>query len=237
MKVRNLYCMATPDNARRASDLCEYVIATRLLTKTAFNPPSYRQMGRKKRAHRTRLQNLLKARLKRARNREEESRATLERAETPHVTTRDSEENPQAGAGLNSDNAGASSDITELTPLEHFSSILQSAQIRAAEAEVSRKKRAQPSHYTGKSERTIRRRKKALMDLQAQGFHTLPDFFVQKAEEAVQKAKMEAILRLREEEEESSGTETTTDKCNSKIVSQPDTFKGMLEPSCSIPPR
>ena len=94
-----------------------------------------------------------------------------------------------------------------------------------------------PSHYTGKSEATIRRQKKALRDLQAKGFHTLPDFFRQKAEKAIQKAKAEAILRLREGEEESSGTETVTERYDSKIVSEPNTSEGILEPSCSIPPR
>ncbi len=119
---------------------------------------------------------------------------------------------------------------------QHFSSILQSAQKRAAEAEGSRRKRA---HYTGKSDKTIRRQKKALRDLQAQGFHTLPDFFMQKAEEAKQKAKMEAMVaaataRLRyREEEESSGTETMADECHSKIVSEPDTTEGVLEPSAT----
>ena len=108
-----------------------------------------------------------------------------------------------------------------MTPVEHFSSILQNAQRRAAEAEEYRGKRA---HYTGKSDRAIRRQKKALRKLQAQGFHTLPDFFRQKAEEAMQKAKTEAILRFREEEEESSGSESTADKHDSKI----------LEPSYSI---
>lgn len=102
-----------------------------------------------------------------------------------------------------------------------MSTSARSSKIRAAEAEEYRGKRA---HYTGKSDRVIRRQKKALRKLQAQGFHTLPDFFRQKAEEAMQKAKMGAILRLREEEEESSGSESTADKHDSKI----------LEPSYSI---
>ena len=76
-----------------------------------------------------------------------------------------------------------------------------------------------------------------MRDLQARGFHTLPDFFRQKAEEAMQKAKVEAILRLREEEEESSGTETVTERYDSKIVSEQDTSEGILKPSCFIPPR
>jgi hypothetical protein len=152
--------------------------------------------------------------------------------DTTHLTN--SEYYPGAGldrcGGGGGDDASASPDITELTALQHFSSILQTAQRRAAEAEGSRRQRARPSHYTGKSEKTVSRQKKALRKLQAQGFHTLPDFFRQKAEEAKQKANMEAILSLREEEEESSGTETVVDKCDSKIISDPDTSQGMLEP-------
>ncbi|KAN0140112.1 hypothetical protein V8E53_002008 [Lactarius tabidus] len=189
-------------------------------------------MGRKSRAHRVRLQNLSKARLQKVRNREEENPAVLDTT-LPSLTIGNSEEH--IGASLDSDNASASHDITELTPVEHFSSILQSAQKRAAEAEEeSRRNRA---HYTGKSERTIRRQKKALRKLQSQGFHTLPDFFKQKAEKTMQKAKMEAILSLREEEEESSGTETEVDKYDFKIMSERGSSEGMLGPSCSIPPR
>lgn len=42
---------------------------------------------------------------------------------------------------------------------------------------------------------------------------------------------MEAIIRLREEEEESSGTETVAEKC---IKSEPNTSESMLQPSCHI---
>jgi hypothetical protein len=48
---------------------------------------------------------------------------------------------------------------------------------------------------------------------------------------------MEAILRLREEEEESSGTETETDKHDSEVVTERGSSEGMLDPSCSIPPK
>ncbi|KAH9065131.1 hypothetical protein EDB83DRAFT_2675115 [Lactarius deliciosus] len=155
---------------------------------------------------------------------------------TTHLTISSSEDHPRAGldGGGGSDEAsGASPDITELTALEHFSSTLQSAQRRAAEAEGSRRKRAR---YTGQSEGTIGRQKRALRDLQAQGFHTLPDFFRHRAEKAMQKARIEAMvatatarLRYREEEEESSGTETAVDECSFKIVSEPGTTEGTLE--------
>ncbi|KAH9041804.1 hypothetical protein EDB84DRAFT_933253 [Lactarius hengduanensis] len=190
-------------------------------------------MGRKNRAYYARLQNISTARLKRAQIREETRTDT-----TTPLTISSSEDRPGAGlggGGGGDEASGASPDITELTALEHFSSILQSAQRRAAEAEGSRRKR---THYTGQSERTIGRQKKALRDLQAQGFHTLPDFFRQKAEKAMQKAKIEAMvvaatarLRYREEEEESSGTETAADECYFKIVSEPGTAEGTLEPS------
>jgi len=42
---------------------------------------------------------------------------------------------------------------------------------------------------------------------------------------------MEVVLRLREEEEESSGTETMADNCDSKIVSEPDTSEGQVATS------
>ena len=79
--------------------------------------------------------------------------------------------------------------------------------------------------------------KKARGDLQAQWFYTLPDYFKQKADEARQKAKIKAMLRLREKEEELSGIETMTDKYVSKIVSEPDTCKGIPGPNSSIPPK
>jgi len=91
-------------------------------------------------------------------------------------------------------------------------------------------------HHTGKSERTIRRQKKALRDLQAQGFQMLPDFFRKKNKE-VEKAKFEAFVATakhqlsasqgrEEEEEESSGIETKTAKHDSKVVSEPDMSRG-----------
>ncbi|KAN0140612.1 hypothetical protein V8E53_001821 [Lactarius tabidus] len=86
----------------------------------------------------------------------------------------------------------------------------------------------------GKSERSMRRQKKALRDLQAQGFQTLPDFFRKKAEDADKKAKFEAMvasvkaklkaLQVAEEEEASSETETETeDQQDVEVISEPDT--------------
>ncbi|KAH9009697.1 hypothetical protein EDB85DRAFT_1890393 [Lactarius pseudohatsudake] len=90
----------------------------------------------------------------------------------------------------NPEGSSESPEITELTALEHFSSVLQRAQRTMEEGG----KCAQALCYTGKSERTQRRQKKALRDLQAKGFQTLPDFFRKKAEETEAKTKLEAML-------------------------------------------
>lgn len=130
-------------------------------------------MGRKSRAHRVRLQNLSKARHQKARKHEERpgawnipsvsrshdslrlTTAALGDTTLPSLTIGNFEEH--TGTGVDSDNASASPGIAELTSVEHFSSILQNAQRRAAEAEEYRGKRA---HYTGKSDRAIRRQKR-----------------------------------------------------------------------------
>ena len=67
--------------------------------------------------------------------------------------------------------------------------MLQTAQLRAAEAERFIRTHPRSSHYIVKSERVPR-------DIQAQWFYTLPDFFKQKAKEVKQKAKIEALFRL-----------------------------------------
>ena len=46
----------------------------------------------------------------------------------------------------------------------------------------------------GKSDQTIRRQKKALRDLQAQGFKMLPDFFKKKAKEKNKQAMFEVMV-------------------------------------------
>lgn len=74
-------------------------------------------------------------------------------------------------------------------------------------------------HHAGNFKQTIRRRIRALKDLQAKGFQTLPDFFKNKAKKAKTKAEFDAMVarvkaQLRafqgrdEDEEESSGAET-----------------------------
>ncbi|KAH9169700.1 hypothetical protein EDB89DRAFT_1908345 [Lactarius sanguifluus] len=143
--------------------------------------------------------------------------------------------NPEGSHEVGLDSGGSASEspeITELTALEHFSSFLQKAQRNMAEGG----KCAQVLRYTGKSERTQRRQKKALKDLQAKGFQTLPDFFRKKAEETEAKTKFEAMvaaaktkikaLQNREEEEDSEAETETADKHNSELMSEPDTSWG-----------
>ncbi|KAH9005830.1 hypothetical protein EDB86DRAFT_3070875 [Lactarius hatsudake] len=143
----------------------------------------------------------------------------------------DLSQNPEGGHEVGLDSGGRASEspeITELTALEHFSSVLQKAQRNMAEGG----KCAQVLHYTGKSERTQRRQKKALKDLQAKGFQTLPDFFRKKAEETEAKTKVEAMvatakakikaLQNREEEEDSEAETKTADKRNSELMSESD---------------
>jgi hypothetical protein len=87
----------------------------------------------------------------------------------------------------------------------------------------------------------IRRQKKALRDLQAQGFQTLPDFFRRKAEETKKKDDFEAMvaavkaklraLQAANEEEESSGSDTEAEEEEDpKVVLEQDT-------SCRSTPR
>ena len=77
------------------------------------------------------------------------------------------------------------------------------------------RKHARTPHV--KSDRTLRRQNKALRDLQAQGFQSLPDFFQKKAKKVEEQDKFEAMVaRVKAklqalqdaEEEEEPGTET-----------------------------
>lgn len=98
---------------------------------------------------------------------------------------------------------------------EYSSPVPESAQASAADGKHAHAAR-------GKSDRTIRRQKKALRDLQAQGFQTLPDFFRKKAEErdkmdkfeamvARVKAKLKALQSAREEEELEARSESESE--------------------------
>jgi hypothetical protein len=62
------------------------------------------------------------------------------------------------------------------------------------EARKPSRKQAHTLHHAGNSERTIRRRRKTLKDLQAKGFQTLPDFFRNKAEEKKKNAEYDTMV-------------------------------------------
>ncbi|KAH9167528.1 hypothetical protein EDB89DRAFT_1909943 [Lactarius sanguifluus] len=83
-------------------------------------------------------------------------------------------------------------DIVELSANEFFSLEPQNAPRQAPAPEESRK-RVHASHHNGKSERTIRRHKKAKKDLEAQGFFSLQEFFKWKAESTRQEEPTEAV--------------------------------------------
>ena len=87
-------------------------------------------------------------------------------------------------------------------------------------------KHACTSH--NKSDRTLRRQRKDLRDLQAQGFQTLPEFFRRKAEKAKKQDKFEAMVarvkaKLRAlqdaEEQEEPGTKS---KSNTETETEPE---------------
>ena len=81
-------------------------------------------------------------------------------------------------------------EVIELSAVEYFSSALQTVQRQASVAEGPKKR----AHTEGKSDRTIRRHKRAKMKLEAQGFFSLQEFFRRKSESAKrqEKAKAEA---------------------------------------------
>jgi hypothetical protein len=143
-------------------------------------------------------------------------------------------QNLEGGQEAASDRIGSANEalnVTELSVLQCFGSVIQSAQNGREDVHTSH----------GKSERTIRRQKKALRDLQAQGFQTLPDFFRRKAEETKKKDDFEAMvaavkaklraLQAANEEEESSGSDTEAEEEEDpKVVLEQDT-------SCRSTPR
>jgi hypothetical protein len=109
------------------------------------------------------------------------------------------------------------------------------------EARKPSRKQAHTLHHAGNSERTIRRRRKTLKDLQAKGFQTLPDFFRNKAEEKKKNAeydtmvaKVKAQLRAfqgRDEDEEDSEAETeVVGAQGTSESSEPDVSEVMAEP-------
>ncbi|KAH8992134.1 hypothetical protein EDB86DRAFT_2830565 [Lactarius hatsudake] len=102
-------------------------------------------------------------------------------------------------------------DIVEWSADKFFSLEPQNTPKQAPAPEESRK-RVHASHHNGKSERTIRRHKKAKKDLEAQGFFSLQEFFKRKAESVRQEEPTEAVqsedtaAKENEAHEEDKGT-------------------------------
>jgi hypothetical protein len=88
----------------------------------------------------------------------------------------------------------SSPDIVELSAVNFFSLALQNSQKWHSAAKGPRK-RMHASHHSRKSDRTIRRHKKAKRELEAQGFFSLAEFFRQKAESARQQGAVGAVRR------------------------------------------
>jgi hypothetical protein len=99
----------------------------------------------------------------------------------------------------------SSPDLVELSAVDFFSSALQNAQRQLSAAP---RKCVHTSHHSGKSDRTIRRHKKAKRDLEAQGFFSLAEFFRQKDESTRQRA----IGAVQSEEEHDEHNEGHKDK-------------------------
>ena len=138
------------------------------------------QMPKKKNRENTRLTHLAKARQKRQRNVEGTPGAWYSSvtaainsisAESPHGNNvmQHPFSHPESSGDERND-GGA---------LEH-----------AEQVEQPRKR----PHPSGQSERTLSRRKKAWKDMAAQGYVTLPNFFVRVAVKAEQKAKLDALV-------------------------------------------
>ncbi|KAH9007837.1 hypothetical protein EDB84DRAFT_1447281 [Lactarius hengduanensis] len=95
-----------------------------------------------------------------------------------------------------------------------------------APAPEGSKKRVHASHHNQRSERTIRRHKKARRDLEAQGFFSLPEFFKRKAESARQEepSGTEAIqteTRDLEDSEDKGITDKDSDMHEAEVAKVP----------------
>lgn len=113
-------------------------------------------------------------------------------------------------ADIEDQGCDSSPELVELSAYEFFGSALQNAQKRVATAEGPRKC-LHASRNQGKSDRTMRRNKKARRDLEAQGFLALPEFFKWKShgcpaarvgKHTSVKNDVELVITLEEEEEE-----------------------------------
>ena len=84
-------------------------------------------------------------------------------------------------------------EIVEQSALNHFSAILQKAQSLAAEAE-KKNPRKRPKRYTGKSEKTLKRRKKHREDLAKKGYLSVFEFIAHVKESAKKKEHMKQLV-------------------------------------------
>jgi hypothetical protein len=120
-------------------------------------------------------------------------------------------QNPEGGLEAAIESGGRASEaptVTESTPAKLSDPVPQSVYRNAEDGKQV--------HMSGKSGRTLRRQKKTLRDLQAQGFQTLPNFFKRKAEERDEMDKFKAMVArvkaklraLQGAEEEEAGTES-----------------------------
>ncbi|KAN0134954.1 hypothetical protein V8E53_007328 [Lactarius tabidus] len=120
-------------------------------------------------------------------------------------------QNPEGGLEAAIESGGRASEaptVTESTPAKLSDPVPQSVYRNAEDGKQV--------HMSGKSGRTLRRQKKTLRDLQAQGFQTLPNFFKRKAEERDEMDKFKAMVArvkaklraLQGAEEEEAGTKS-----------------------------
>ncbi|KAH9042365.1 hypothetical protein EDB84DRAFT_1436422 [Lactarius hengduanensis] len=128
-----------------------------------------------KKKHQSRLRNIERAQVRRAQKIEESK---------PVNRTRLPSENSEA-TEIEVDKPESYPEIVELSAADFLSPAPRNAP-RQAPAPEGSKKRVHASHHNQRSERTIRRHKKARRDLEAQGFFSLPEFFKRKAESARQ---------------------------------------------------
>jgi len=117
----------------------------------------------------------------------------------------------EPGIEQEGDEPDSSPDFVELSTAEPFSPAPQDAHWQRQASAEGPRKRVHASYPNGKSDRTIRRHKKAKRDLEAQGFFSLPEFFKRRAESARQQ---EAIEVVHEECEERASCKEHEDNAN-----------------------
>ena len=115
-------------------------------------------------------------------------------------------------------------EIVEQSALDHFNAVLQKAQELAAKAERENP-RKRPRKYTGKSKRTLKRRKTFQEDLAKKGFLSVFDFIAHMEEKAKKKKDSEQLIARASESEqvlegsapEELDTEALVSKCAGQV--------------------